>query len=127
MERCDKADQLLPAFVLVSSLLLYLFLIILCTMASVVRPFPLSTVRRIPLLLGSCTPIKQLQMKMTQVTVMHPGGGGVRVGFLQHTGQIHPCPGRFLSSRDIQDPPVDKTAVDKQPLGWTPPDDSSAL
>lgn len=33
------------------------------------------------------------------------GWGG---GFLQHTGQICPCPGIFLSSRDIQDPPVDK-------------------
>lgn len=32
----------------------HLFLIILCTMASVVRLLPLSTVRRIPFLLGSC-------------------------------------------------------------------------
>lgn len=32
----------------------HLFLIILCTIASVVRLFPLSTVRSIPFLLGSC-------------------------------------------------------------------------
>lgn len=43
-------------------------------MASVVRLLPLSTVRRIPLLLGSCTSIKQLQMKMTQIAVMPQGG-----------------------------------------------------
>lgn len=28
--------------------------------------------------------------------------------FLQHTGQIHPCPDRFRSSHDKQDPPVDE-------------------
>lgn len=34
-------------------------------------------------------------------------GGSGGAGFLQRTGQTRPCPGKFLSSRDIQDPPVD--------------------
>lgn len=51
-----------------------LFLIILCTMASVVRLFPLSTIRRIPLLLGSWTSIRQGPMKTSQITIMHLGG-----------------------------------------------------
>lgn len=105
MRPCGKDDQLLSAFVLFY-FIFYLFLIILCTMASVVRLFPLSTVRRIPLLLGSCTSIKQPQVKTAQITVMNQGGSGWG-GFLQHTGQIRPCPGRFLSFRDIQDPPMD--------------------
>lgn len=111
--RCHEGDQLLRAFVLVEFLyfFFYLFLMILCTMASVVRLFPLSTVRRIPLLLGSCALIKQVRMKMTQVTVMHQcvgGGGDGGGGFLQHMGQICPCQGIFLSSHDTQDPPGDK-------------------
>lgn len=32
--------------------------------------------------------------------------------FLQRTGRIHPCPDRFLSSHDKQDPPV----IEKNPL-----------
>lgn len=82
-----------------------LFLIIRCTMASVVRPFPLSTIRRIPLLRGSWTSIKQAQVKTSQIAVMHQGWG--MGGLLQRTGQIRPCPDISLSSRDKRGPPVD--------------------
>ena len=64
-------DRSLAPFLLLSFFFFfYLFLIILCTMASVVRLFPLSTVRRIPFLLGSCVWIKHEQINV----IYHPWG-----------------------------------------------------
>lgn len=87
----------------------HLFLIILCTIASVVRLFPLSTVRRIPFLLGSCVRWKHHKMSLIyHLSVLHRKEEDRAFEAVQHKGRIHPCQDIFLSSHDTQDPPTDK-------------------
>lgn len=85
----------------------YRFLMILCTMSSVVKPLPLSTVRKIPLFLGSWDTHNNMQShKKTDNHTRILQNRQTHSQYSQHKGLQCPCQETPLSSHDTPGPPT---------------------